>query len=87
MRTLPARELKRRGITAVDEAVQHGPVHIIRNDVPTYVIMLEADYQDLVEDHNEAELARVRESLADVAAGRVKQSTAEELIAELGLDT
>lgn len=29
MNTIPAQEIKRRGIAAVDEALHNGPVHII----------------------------------------------------------
>ena len=34
MNTLPAQEIKRRGIAAVDEAIAKGDVHIIRNNRP-----------------------------------------------------
>lgn len=48
VRTIPAKEIKRRGISAVDEHVRDGPVHVIRNDQPAYVIMDEAQYQELL---------------------------------------
>ena len=86
MRTIPAREIKRRGISAVDEIIQEGPVHVIRNDEPCYVIMSEEHYQDLLEDHRDAEIARLRESMEDFKAGRFKSGTAEDLIRELGLE-
>lgn len=86
MRTIPAREIKRRGIGAVDEALKDGPVHVIRNDQPTYVIMDETFYQELVEAQEEAYLTRVRASLEDVEAGRVRRATAQQLIGELGLE-
>jgi hypothetical protein len=85
MRTIPAREIKRRGICAVDEALKEGPVHVIKNDRPCYVIMDEAHYQELVEAQEEAHVVRVKAALEDVAAGRVRQVTAEQLIAEYGL--
>ncbi len=85
MRTIPARDIKRRGITAVDEIIQEGPVHVIKNDQPCYVIMTEDHYRDLVEDHKDAEMYRVRESLEDLKAGRFRISTAQELIDEFGL--
>ena len=75
MRTIPAREIKRRGISAVDEALKRGPVHVIRNDRPTYVIMDESHYKELVEGYQEAAIARVKESLEDVKAGRVRRFT------------
>ena len=86
MRTIPAREIKRRGISAVDEIIKQGPVHVVKNDEPRYVIMNEEHYQELVESFHEANVARVRASLEDVKAGRVRTVTAEELIRELNLE-
>ncbi len=86
MRTIPAREIKRRGISAVDEMVKDGPVHVIRNDEPCYVIMSEEHYRELLEDRKDAEIARVKESLEDLKAGRVRRGAAQDLIDELGLE-
>ncbi len=86
MRTIPAREIKRRGIGAVDEALQEGPVHIIRNDDPSYVILREDHYEELLEAQADAYRARLREALEDERAGRITGSTAEELIREFGLE-
>ena len=86
MRTIAAREIKRRGISAVDGVINEGPIHVIKNDEPTYVIMDEAHYRELVEAQQEAFLAGVRESLDDLEAGRVRRSTAQQLIDELGLE-
>jgi hypothetical protein len=85
--TIAAREIKRRGISAVDEQLRDGPVHVIRNDTPTYVVLSEAQYQELVNIQRDAMIARVRESLADVAAGRVtRYDDVEDLIRELDRD-
>lgn len=43
--TITAKEIKRRGISAVDEALQQGPVHVIQRNQPRYVILTEEDYQ------------------------------------------
>lgn len=86
MRAISAREIKRRGISAVDEAVKEGPVHIIKNDRPSYVVMEEAYYQELLEAQREAFMAGIRASLEDVKAGRVRRSTSQELIDEFGLE-
>jgi PHD/YefM family antitoxin component YafN of YafNO toxin-antitoxin module len=86
MQTIPAREIKRRGIGAVDEALSRGPVHVIRNDEPRYVILDETHYRELLEDAEEAYLARVRESLTDAQAGRVRRVSVEELAQQLGID-
>ncbi|MDQ3547951.1 MAG: prevent-host-death protein [Chloroflexota bacterium] len=85
MRTIPAREVKRRGIGVVDEMIGEGPVHVIRNDRPMYVIMTEAQYEEWVEARRVAEITGIQESLEDVAAGRVRRVTARQLIEESGL--
>ena len=43
-----AQDIKRRGIGAVDTALRQGPVHVIRRNRPTYVILSEEDYQRLI---------------------------------------
>ncbi len=86
MNTVPAQEIKRRGIGAVDEILEKGPVHIIKNNQPQYVVLSEERYQELVAAEDEAYMARVQASLADVKAGRVKRGTAKDLIKELGLE-
>lgn len=44
---ISAQELKRRGISAVDAALKKGPVHVIRRNRPSYVILSEEEYQRL----------------------------------------
>lgn len=84
MNTIPAQELKRRGIAAVDELIAKGDVHVIRNNQPQYVVLSEARYQELVAEANEAYLGRVRVALEDVKAGRVQSfSTADALLKAL----
>ena len=84
MNTIPAQEIKRRGISAVDELLERGAVHVIRNNRPQYVVITEERYQSLLESEEEATLARVRESLEDYRAGRVREfSSAEELLQAL----
>ena len=71
----------------LDADLNDGPVHIIKNDEPTYVVMSEAHYVRLLAAQREAEVAGMREALDDVAAGRVtRYDDVEELICELGLD-
>jgi PHD/YefM family antitoxin component YafN of YafNO toxin-antitoxin module len=86
MNTIPAQEIKRRGIAAVDDLIATGDVHVIRNNRPEYVVLSEARYAELVAEAEEAYLARVKASLGDVKAGRVKRGSAADLIKELGLD-
>jgi PHD/YefM family antitoxin component YafN of YafNO toxin-antitoxin module len=86
MNTIPAQELKRRGLAAIDEAIAKGDVHVIRNNQPQYVVLSEERYRELVAEAEEAYVARVKASLQDVKAGRVTRGSAADLIKELGLD-
>lgn len=86
MRSIPAREIKRRGISAVDEQLKQGPVYIIKNDEPSYVVLSQEQYEELVEEHEQPLMERVKESLEDYEAGRYRYVTADELIQELELD-
>lgn len=82
MRTIAARELKRRGIGAFDELLEEGPVYVIKNDRPRYVLLTAEQFEEFVEDQHEAEIARVKASLADEEAGRLRHVTVEELMGE-----
>lgn len=73
MNTLAAQEIKRKGISAVDKALKEGPVHVIKNNQPQYVVLSEERYRELIEAEDEAYIARVRASLEDVKAGRVRR--------------
>lgn len=86
MNAIAAQDIKKRGISAVDEALKEGPVHVIKNNQPKYVVLSEQRYRDLIEAEDEAYTSRVRASLEDVKAGRVKRGTAKDLIKELGLE-
>jgi PHD/YefM family antitoxin component YafN of YafNO toxin-antitoxin module len=87
MNTISAQELKRRGIAAVDDAIDRGDIHVIRNNRPQYVVLSEARYQELVAEAHEAYLARVRNALEDMKEGRVQKfTTAEELLQALDSD-
>ena len=47
MNTISAQEIKRRGISAVDDALKEGPVHVIKNNQPQYVILTNEHYAQL----------------------------------------
>lgn len=81
MATLPAKEIKRRGMAAVEEALSDGPVLVIRDDEPQYVILREEEYRMLLDDLASARLAA---SEADAKAGRLKKTTPDKLLAEIG---
>lgn len=81
MNTIPAQEIKRRGIAAVDDLIAKGPVHVIRNNKPEYVVLTQQRYEDLIEAEDEAYKARLLASLEDLRAGRVRRfSSAEEML-------
>jgi PHD/YefM family antitoxin component YafN of YafNO toxin-antitoxin module len=84
MNSIPAGEIKRRGLAAVDDLLEKGDVHVIRNNKPQYVVITEERYQALVAEAEEAYLARVRFSLEDLKAGRVQKfKTADDLLQAL----
>jgi PHD/YefM family antitoxin component YafN of YafNO toxin-antitoxin module len=82
MNTVPAREIKRRGISAVDAALVEGPVHVIKDDRLAYVVLTEGQYEELVEGYHEASVARVKASLEEVSAGRTRRVTPRELMGD-----
>lgn len=84
MNAIPAQELKRRGIAAVEALLTNGDVYIIRNHQPQYVVLSEARYRELLEAQEEAYAARLRASLEDLKAGKVRRfASTEELLNEL----
>ena len=87
MNAIPAQEIKRRGIAAVDAQIAKGDLHIIRNNQPQYVVLSEQRYQDLIAAEQDAHYARVRASLEDVKGGKVKKfKTAAELLKAMDAD-
>jgi PHD/YefM family antitoxin component YafN of YafNO toxin-antitoxin module len=86
MNTIAAQEIKRRGIGAVDELIERGDVHIIRDNQPKYVVLSQDRYQELLEAEEDAYRARIIASLEDLKAGRVTLGAAEDLIRELDLE-
>jgi PHD/YefM family antitoxin component YafN of YafNO toxin-antitoxin module len=86
MNAIPAQEIKRRGIAAVDDLIGKGDLHIIRNNQPQYVVLSEERYQELIVAEEEAYFARIRASLEDYKEGRVTRGTAADLIKELQLE-
>lgn len=46
--TVSSAEIKRRGLAAIEERLQHGPVHLLKRNKPAAVVLTEDDYQRLV---------------------------------------
>ena len=47
MNAIPANELKRHGISAVEQLLVNGPVHIIKRNQPVCVVLAEDEYEKL----------------------------------------
>ena len=80
MNMIAAQEIKRRGMAAVDHLLDQGPVRIVKNNRPRYVVMSETEFDVMMSDLAEARLAA---SEADLRAGRVRKGSAAKLMAEL----
>ena len=80
MNMIAAQEIKRRGMAAVDRLLDQGPVRIVKNNRPRYVVMRDTEFDVLMGDLAEARLAA---SAADLKAGRIRKGTAANLMAEL----
>lgn len=48
MNSIPAHEVKRRGVAALEDAAKDGPVHVIKNSRPALVVLTPAAYSKLV---------------------------------------
>lgn len=78
--TVPAQDVKRRGVRAIIEKLEHGPVHVLQHNRPTFVALSEEHYHLLVD---EIEETRIRASLDDIEAGRVRFASPREMLDEL----
>jgi len=85
-RLIPAAEIKRRGISSLDELLDDGPVYVIKNGRPRYVVLSEESYRELLDGYEAAERESIKESLLAARAGDVKRGSAEDTIKELGLE-
>ena len=80
MNIIAAQEIKRRGMAAVDDLIDQGPVWIVKNNRPRYVVISETEFDVIMRDLAEARLAA---SDADLKAGHIRKGTAAKLMAEL----
>ncbi len=83
--TVPAQEVKRRGMSALNEQLKDGPVWVISNNKPKYVVLFADDFRRL---RHEAFVEECLRSEAEYRAGLAKPTTPEELMAEImqGID-
>ena len=75
--TVPAQTIKRRGISALNQQLKDGPVWIISNNTPKYVVLSADDFRRM---RHEAFVEECRESEAEYRAGLAKRTTPEELM-------
>jgi len=80
MNTISSSEIKRRGIGAVDELMENGPVHVIRNNTPAYVVLTEESYKMIIDGLISA---RLDASDKDIKDGQVKSGTINDLMQEI----
>ena len=73
-------------LTIRDLSKSFGPVHVLKDNEPVYVIMAEDQFRKLSDRYRKSYISRIRRSLKDVKAGQVRRVTAQTLIDELGLN-
>jgi len=85
MNIIPAQEIKRRGVKAIELALKNGPVHIIKNNQPSCVVLREEDYAKLLQplDHkNTAQKELVQWLLTKPSAGHKSRIELDKQIQE-----
>lgn len=83
MQTIPASEIKRRGIAALDGKLDHGPVYVMRNNKPACVILSEAEYERLRQDKPTAPPTAIWDVLLNPREPVEGRRTAEQVAADL----
>lgn len=77
--TMPAQEIKRRGMSVLNEKLASGPVWVISNNTPKYVVLFADDFRRM---RHEAFVAETLRAEAEYKAGLGRRVTVEELMAE-----
>lgn len=75
--TVPAQTIKRRGISALNQQLKDGPVWVISNNTPKYVVLLADEFRRM---RHEAFVEECLQSEAEYRAGLAKRTTPEELM-------
>ena len=72
MNTLSVAELKRRGMAAIEDGLRHGPLHIVKRNRPSAVVLSEDEYQRLAHGRvaKPAGMTAVQWLLSQPAAGK-----------------
>ena len=77
MTTMAAQEIKRRGMSAMNEQLKDGPVWVIANNTPKYVVLFADDFKRMM---HEAFVDGCLKSDAEYRAGLAKPATVEDLM-------
>ena len=72
MKTISSQEIKRCGISAVDEDLKDGPVHVIKNNKLKYVIMDQEKYSELVSESEASYDKRLIKALDEIERGEIQ---------------
>ena len=83
--TMPAQEIKRRGISVLNEKLASGPVWVISNNTPKYVVMFADEFKRM---RHEAFVNECLLSEAEYRAGHFKRGTPAEIMSDImsGID-
>ena len=83
--TMPAQEIKRRGMSALNEGLKDGPVYVVSGNKPKYVVMFADDFRRM---RHEAFVRQCHEAMAEYRAGLGKKVSVAELMSDImdGLD-
>lgn len=82
---LTAAELKRRGMTAIEEGLKSGPLHILKRNKPAAVVLSEEDYARLTRNQTVAPpdgLSAVQWLLSTQAGGQRSKADIDRELAE-----
>ncbi len=79
MNSISAQEIKRRGIGAVDSALEAGPVYVIKHNKARYVVLSEVNYRQM---RSEPASARLEESQGALDTERTQRGAAGESVSE-----
>ena len=78
MNTIPAKELKRRGVAAIEELIDDGPVEVIKNNRPACVVLSMEQYMSIIKPKpvkHHSEKKSVSELFSMPASGKCKKNT------------
>lgn len=65
MNSISAQDIKRRGMAAIEEALEQGPAHIMKYNRPAAVVLSEQSYQQLLAQRASSLTPAVRDWLAN----------------------